>query len=205
MNLRDRLRRYWYQHRLRDPAYAFLFGEEHPDERVVIDCETTGLDPATDELLSVAALPVRGDRILTSRALRLTVRPEGRISEEAIHIHQLRHRDVAEGLSPREAMDRLLHFVGTRPLVGYYLEFDVAMIEKYVRPWLGIRLPNRRLEVSAIYHDKRIGLIPQKPVDLRLNTILDELRIPRLGEHDAYNDALMTAMAYVKLGHLKRI
>jgi hypothetical protein len=28
----------------------------------------------------------------------------------------------------------LLHFIGGRPLVGYYVDFDIAMLDKYVLP-----------------------------------------------------------------------
>ncbi len=205
MALWRRLRNLWWRQKLAESRFGYLFDPEPAGEWVAIDCETTGLDPGRDELLSVAAIPGSGDCIHTSRALRLVVRPEGPVDEHSITIHRLRPRDVAGGIRPREALERLLPLIGSRALVGYYLEFDVAMLERYLRPWLGIGLPNRRVEVSALYHDKRIGLIPQKPVDLRFNTILDALDIPRLGEHDAYNDALMTAMAYVKLGHLRRV
>ncbi|WP_456485657.1 hypothetical protein [Hydrogenimonas sp.] len=89
-------------------------------------------------------------------------------------------------------------------MVGYYLEFDVAMLNKYARRLLGIALPNRQIEVSAIYYDKKIGTIPQGHVDLRFDTILSDLDIPRLGKHDALNDAIMTAMIFLKLKHWKK-
>ena len=39
-------------------------------------------------------------------------------------------------------------------------------------------------------------------VDLRFDTILKKLDIPILGKHDALNDALMTAMIFLKLAYL---
>ena len=39
-----------------------------------------------------------------------------------------------------------LHFVGGRPLVGYFLEFDVAMIDRNVLRFIGIELPNVKRE-----------------------------------------------------------
>ena len=96
-------------------------------------------------------------------------------------------------------MERFLNFIGSQPLVGYYLEFDVAMIERYVKPWLGIKLPNKQIEVSGIYFDKKIALIPQGNIDLRFDTILQNLKIPNMGQHNAVNDAIMTAMIFLKL------
>ena len=73
------------------------------------------------------------------------------------------------------------------------------MINKYVKPKLGITLPNKILEVSAIYYDYKIEKIPQANIDLRFNTIMNELKIPSFGKHDAYSDAIMTAMIFLKL------
>jgi len=83
--------------------------------------------------------------------------------------------------------------------VGYYLEFDVAMVNKYLRPKLGIVLPNVQVEVSALYYDYKIGRIPQGNVDLRFDTIMKELDLPLMAKHNALNDALMTAMMFLKL------
>lgn len=189
--------------RLKDPAYGFLFGPEHPDEVVVFDCETSGLDPRKAELLSLAALRVRGGRILTSHALEMVIRPQAAIDQEAIKVHRLRNVDVESGLEARAAINRFLHFVGTRPLVGYYLEFDVAMVNGVLKPWLGITLPQRQVEVSALYYDMRTrrtrGETYTGMVDLSFDVIMTDLDLPRRPAHDAFNDALMTAMMYVKL------
>ncbi|MPN49000.1 hypothetical protein SDC9_196613 [bioreactor metagenome] len=98
-------------------------------------------------------------------------------------------------------MKKFLEFVGNRPLVGYYLEFDVSMMNRMIKPWLGVTLPNRQIEVSGLYFDKKIALIPQGNIDLRFDTILKDLNIPRMGQHNALNDAIMTAMVYIKLQH----
>lgn len=188
--------------RLKDPAYAFLFEPDTSGELVCFDCETSGLDPRTAELLSIGAVTIKDNRVLASRRLELIVRPERRIAADAIKVNRLREMDVADGLPVREALDAFLRFVGGRPLVGYYLEFDIAMVNKYLRPWLGIGLPHRQTDVSALYYDSRIkslGTHYNGNVDLRLSTILETLALPEREAHDAFNDALMTALVYVKL------
>lgn len=191
--------------RLKDPAYAFLLEAEAPDEVVVLDTETTGLDRKRSEILSLAAIRIRGDRLLTGSSLRLTVRPSGEIGDACIAVHRLRPMDVAAGLSATDAVARFLRFIGTRPLVGYFLEFDIAMVERVMRPWLGIGLPNRRIEVSALYYDRvmadrsNVDAHYTGDVDLRFDRILAALDLPVLPAHDAYNDAVMTGLAYIKL------
>ncbi len=51
---------------LANKSYAFLFEPGPQDEVVSVDCETTGLDPRRDEIISVAAIKICGDRILSS-------------------------------------------------------------------------------------------------------------------------------------------
>lgn len=186
--------------RLKDADYAFLFEPGPPDEVVSIDCETTGLDRRRDDIVTVAAIKIRGARILTSEKFEAVVRPSARMNPEAIKVHRLRERDVATGLAMAEVLPRLLRFIGGRPLVGYYLEFDVAMIERYVKRWLGIRLPNPRVEVSSLYYGlKYADAPPGTHVDLTFESMRRDLDVPALNAHDAYQDALMTAMMYLTL------
>jgi len=189
--------------RLRDPAYAFLYEAGPPDEAMAIDCETTGLNPRRDDIVSIAAVPIRGARILASQRYEAIVRPQAKLKPDAIKIHRLREADVASGRPIADVLPELLRFVGGRPLVGYYLEFDVAMLDRHVRRQLGIRLPNPRIEVSALFYERKYGDAPPgTQVDLSFAAMLADLGTPLLNQHDAYSDALMTAMAYVKLRDL---
>lgn len=179
--------------------FAPLFARDEGTEVVALDTETTSLDPAKAEVVAIGAVKIQGNRILTSDGLNLLVKPSGPIPPEGIPTHQLLQRDLTHALEPEEALRRLFHFIGPRPLVGYYLEFDLAILNRMARQLFGLRLKNRQIDVSRLYFDKKIGRVPQKPIDLRFNTILDALKLPRLGRHDAWNDAIMTAMIYQKL------
>jgi DNA polymerase-3 subunit epsilon len=53
------------------------------------------------------------------------VRPDANMQVEAIKVHRQRHIDVAQGSLIWKALPRFLHFVGGRPLVGYYVDFDI--------------------------------------------------------------------------------
>lgn len=196
--------------RLRDPAYAFLFAPEHPSEVVVIDTETTGLDRRRSDIISLAAIPIRGNCLLLSHRLELLIRPSATMAHAAVTVHGLRPMDLTDAMPPREAISQFLHFIGTRPLVGYYLEFDIAMINRVMRPWLGVGLPNRAIEVSALYYDhimrERLSrdALYTGTVDLGFARILAALDLPALPAHDALNDALMTGLIYLKLTAARR-
>lgn len=201
----ESLKRNWNRRGLNDERYASLFEPYEGDEAVVFDTETTGLNPKRDEILSIGAVKVKGDKILTSQSFEIYLKPSNEISVESIKIHHIRPCDLEHALTPLEGVQKFLEFIGNRPLVGYYLEFDVAMVNRLVKPWLGVTLPNRQIEVSGLYFDKKIALIPQGNIDLRFDTILESLHIPRMGQHNALNDAIMTAMVYLKLQHITKL
>jgi hypothetical protein len=58
---------------------------------VALDCETTGLSVRTDEIISIAAVRILGNRVMTSERIELLVRPERRrVSAESVRVHHLR-------------------------------------------------------------------------------------------------------------------
>jgi DNA polymerase III subunit epsilon len=119
---------------------------------------------------------------------------------DSVRIHQVRESDLAEhGLPPREVARRVLDFIGPRPLVGYYLEFDVALLNRLVRPLIGIPLPNEQIEVSGLYYDHKHKQTPNAHIDLRLAALMADLGLPERKAHNPVNDATMAALAFVKL------
>ncbi|MDD5406062.1 MAG: 3'-5' exonuclease [Sulfurovaceae bacterium] len=193
------------QKKLKDPKWNFLFDKNINDECVVFDTETTGLNPKKDNIVSIGAIKIRGNKILTNEAFHVFVKQDNLISKDSIKVHKIRNCDLKDAMELKDAIDMFLNFIGNRTLIGYYLEFDVAMINKYIKPMYGITLPNDKKDVSAIYYDKKKELIPQGNIDLRFDTILKNLSLPKLQGHDALNDAFMTAMMYLKLQNIDSI
>ena len=197
------LKREWLFYHLGDERFRFMWDPPPPDEWVALDCETTGLNVHSDQIISLGAVRIAGNRIVTSERLELLVRPSRRIRADSVRVHGLREQDVAEGIEPEEAMMRLMRFVGSRPLVGYYLEFDVAMIDRAIFPMLGLGLPQPKIEVSAMFYEyKSRQLLPYQHggnIDLRFATMMRELDLPLRAAHDALDDAVMAALAFLKL------
>ncbi len=190
--------------KLKSAEFNFLFDEDKTGEYIVFDTETTGLNPKEDEILSIGAVKIKGNKIITSETFEVYIKNSKEINAKSIEIHGIRECDLQNATNVEEAISEFLYFIGSRPLIGYYLEFDVAMINKYIKPMLGIVLPNKMIEVSEIYFEKKITLIPQGNIDLRFDTILQNYDIPNMGLHNAVNDAIMTAMIYLKLTTAKK-
>ena len=203
------VKREWLLFHLADTEFRFMFDQPPEQEWVALDCETTGLNVRTDEIISIGAVRIVGNRIMTSERLELLVRPERGVSAESVRIHRLRERDLAEGLPIDEAMKQLMRFIGSRPLVGYYLEFDVAMLNRAIWPLLGLGLPQAKIEVSRLYYDYKFKQLPayqqqdNADIDLRFVTLMNDLGLPQRDAHDALNDAIMAALAFIKLRQLQ--
>ena len=110
----------------RGQSYRFLFKKPPPGEVVAFDCETTGLDVAKDDIITIAAVLIKGDQIILREKFEVLVRPDAIIKPDAMKkVHRLREADVENQLPIRKILRDFLLFIGSRPLVGYYLEFDI--------------------------------------------------------------------------------
>lgn len=166
----------------------------------------TGTNPKTCHLLSVAAVPIRQqDQILTidtQNALSIICRPPLMPTADSIVVHGLRPTDVESGVTYEAMLQKLLPLIGSRPIVGFCVDMDMAFINAIAKPYLGISLPNKQLDVSLIEQSiaQKKSKVPEFIAPRKhLNDLIDEFKLPRLPPHDALNDAVMTAMVFCHL------
>lgn len=188
------IKREWSQRQLADPQWAFLWEAPPPGEWVALDVLASGRDAAHDRLLAVAAVRVAADCVLVSQRLELNLAPAG--------------ADAAgQADAERSAMAQLLQFIGPRPIVGYYLDFDLALIERAAQPMLGTGLPQPRIDVSALFHDWKFRQLPPYQqqgavtIDLRWATLLRELGLPERESDTPLDHAVQAGLAFVVLRH----
>lgn len=193
------LRRWLERRRHGHGPHAALFAPPPPGEWVAIDLETTGLDPRCDAILALAAVPGQGHRLKLSERLDVVVRSDSPRITEAIRHHRLRPDDVAAGVALEEALDRLLALIGSRPLVGYCIGFDLAMLDRALRPRLGFGLPNPRIDVQRSFAAWRRRSHPELEPDLRFEAIARALDLPMPDRHTALGDAVVAGLMHIRL------
>lgn len=97
---------------LKDERFASLFDKNVPeDECVVFDTETTGLDKRRDSIISIGAVKVKQNKILSNEALNILIKQDCLINKESIKIHMIRNCDLEEAVDIKEAMEEFL-FLG---------------------------------------------------------------------------------------------
>ncbi|GGY33362.1 3'-5' exonuclease [Bacterioplanes sanyensis] len=201
--------RYWLRRQLPgflppEGRWRHLADPYDGDEVVVLDCETSVFDKRKGELLSVAAVVVKGQEIQLSQALDLTVKSTAKTDENAVRVHYLRREDRHLGVSSAEAIEKVLDFVGNRPICGFYIEYDRAILNRYIKRLYNFKLPNRFIEVSEIYVNQKRRYIPELQLDLTFEGLAKDLQVPVIERHTAIGDVISTALMYIKLTQFKR-
>ncbi|MCR9987532.1 MULTISPECIES: 3'-5' exonuclease [Vibrio diabolicus subgroup] len=193
------LRRKYWHYKLKGSPYQSLFCTPDKTEYVSLDCETTSLDPNRAELVTIAATKIIDNRIITSQPFEVRLRAPQSLDSGSVKIHRIRHQDLVDGISEKEALLELLDFIGNRPLVGYHIRYDKKILDLACQRQLGFPLPNPLIEVSQIYHDKLERHLPNAYFDLSLDAICKHLELPIQDKHDALQDAISAALVFVRL------
>ena len=126
----------WNKKKLTNLKYSYLFDPCLENEYVSLDCETTGLNPNKDEILSIGAVIVKGNKILMRDTFNIFVKPSSKIAEASIKIHQIRPIDLVNAVDSKVAITQLLDFIGSRTIIGYYIKFDMTIISKYTKKYI---------------------------------------------------------------------
>jgi len=195
----DAMRRWWLRSRHGDGVWAALLQPAPADEWVSLDVETTGLDPQHDHILSLAAVPVRGGRVLLSERFERRIRPDRGFDIESIRHHHITPDEASGGMSVTPAVREFLLWVGPRRLLGYHLAFDLAMLAPHVTALTGFALPNPRVELADAFAVRSRRARPDVPPNLDFRHISDALGVPVLARHSALGDATTVALCWLAM------
>jgi DNA polymerase-3 subunit epsilon len=165
-----------------------------------LDLEMTGLDPRTDEIIAIGAVPIEDGRVLLGQSLYTLVRTTKRSDPNAVVVHKLRVADLADAPTLDEALDTLLGLMAGRVPV-----FHTAQVE---RAFLKPLFARRRVRLPAAADTEVLG---RRWVRERTGEVLSWISLNqlagRLGQsaevpHHALGDAITTAQAFIALATL---
>lgn len=96
---------------------------------VVIDIETTGLDPATSEIIEIAALKYEVGEV--SQVFQTLVKPHQTIPKNIIRLTGITNEMVSSAPEIHDAIENLKEFVQASVIVGHNVEFDLSFLRRY--------------------------------------------------------------------------
>jgi DNA polymerase-3 subunit epsilon len=171
----------------------------------VIDLEMTGLDPASGEIISYAAVTVSGGTVRFDDERYQLVRPKRMPDWDTIRIHGLREVDLEEAPTLDEIGDGLLEALTGRPIVAHVAAVERTFLAAALSQF-GTELRNPVIDTAVLDH--RLRRLRNRPPARRdpvgLSDMVRSLGLPVHRPHHADGDALTTAQAFIALAtHLE--
>ena len=164
---------------------------------VVLDTETTGLDPAAGHrLVEIACLELH-NRVPTGNQYQAYLNPERDMPEEAFKIHGLSGEFLADKPRFAQVVEDFIAFVGDAPLVIHNAEFDLkfinAELRRLERPAIG---PNHKVIDTIAIARRRF---PGSPASLDALCRRFEIDNSARTLHGALLDCELLAEVYLEL------
>jgi DNA polymerase-3 subunit epsilon len=118
---------------------------------IVLDTETTGLDPATGHrIIEICCLELE-NHVPTERVFHTLLHPERDIPEESARVHGITLEKVQDAPLFADIVDDLLAFIGDSPLVIHNAEFDIRFLNaEFARLDLPSLPPSRAIDTIAL-------------------------------------------------------
>ena len=185
-----------------------LFKGKQPEARrwIVLDVETSGLNPHSDRLLAIAAVALDVSpyferiAIVIGDSYEAVLKQDLPSSKDNILIHRIGAQAQADGRPPIEVLEEFRSWLGDCPLLAFHSAFDEAMLSR-AYALAGLKpLQNEWLDIEPLA--KITGVNPSLRA---LDDWLGYFGIECAVRHQAAADTFATAELLMRLWpYLKR-
>ena len=160
---------------------------------IAFDVETTGLNPAENEIIEIGALKVREGKV-AERFMEL-VRPLSPVSPSITALTGITNQMVSSARSRHDVISDFLAFCGEDVLIGHNVSFDYSFVKTSAA---AVGLPFEKSGIDTL----KIAQKVHKDLESRsLESLCRYYHIENRSAHRAYHDALATAKLYQTLAH----
>lgn len=156
---------------------------------VVLDLETTGLDPRQDEIIEVAAIRVRNH--VVAEQFTSLVKPQYPIDEFITELTGITNEMLQDAPDITTVLPALRSFIGSDIILGHNVNFDINFIydkseslglEDFSNDYIDTMRMSRRLYPEERHH--------------RLQDLVDRLKVGKAVAHRAMADTEQTKACY---------
>ena len=160
-------------------------------EYIVIDIETTGLNPLTDDILEIAALHIKNGSVTDSFSEFVY---SDKINAKSMEINHITPARVANARKCPEVLKDFANFISDLPLIGHNICFDLNFIRA------NISIDNSFDDTCALSKrylcDGKYGI---RLENCKLPTVCAALNISFVPNHRALDDCKCTFECYEKI------
>ncbi|ABD05109.1 DNA polymerase III, epsilon subunit [Rhodopseudomonas palustris HaA2] len=163
---------------------------------IVLDTETTGLDPLRgDRLVEIGCVEIY-NRMPTGQVYHQYINPERDMPAEAFAVHGLSSEFLADKPVFAQVADAFIDFIGDAPLVIHNASFDIGFINAELARLSRAAIPRERLVDTLLLARRKHPGVSNRLDDLCSRYAIDNSRRTK---HGALLDAELLAEVYIDL------
>jgi DNA polymerase-3 subunit epsilon len=117
---------------------------------IVLDLETTGLNPAKDQMIAIGAVAINNNGIPLGDQFDLILRRPELDIRKTVLIHGIGPEALTDGHETEDALLHLLDWMNGDPILAYHSAFDQKFLEKTLRAELGYGENHIWLDVAEL-------------------------------------------------------
>ena len=160
------------------------------NEYIVLDLETTGLDPINDKIIEIGAVKIQNNKIVDE--FSTFINPDVSIPEHISKLTNIFDKDVINAPSLEQVTSELEDFIDSLSIVGQFISFDMSFLYEN-----NIRFPNPVIDTR----DLAMILLPTLS-SYSLAKLVTHLEVDNTNPHKALSDAKATANVFIKLKNM---
>jgi len=163
---------------------------------IVLDTETTGLDPLRGDRLVEIGCVEMFNHMPTGQFYHVYINPERAMPQEAFAVHGLSTEFLADKPLFAAVADEFLAFIGDAPLIIHNASFDIGFINMELDRIKRAAIPRERLVDTLLLARRKHPGVSNRLDDLCSRYAIDNSRRTK---HGALLDAELLAEVYIDL------
>ena len=179
-----------------DSCYTAEFLRAYDDEEIVVfDTETTGLDVFNDDIIEIAAIRIKGGEVV-GEPLDLYIETDKPIlpmlGDKENPMYAIYHKKMVTGelLTPEDALQRFLAYVGTSPILGHNANYDYNILDNNLQRYCNDTMQAH--ENRCFDSLKLIRLLAPSLHSYKLESLLETFHLAGINSHQAIDDVKAT-------------
>ena len=179
-----------------ESCYTAEFLRAYNEEEIVVfDTETTGLNVFQDDIIEIAAIRIKGGEVV-GEPLDLYIETDKPIlpmlGDKENPMYAIYHEKMSTGelLSPSDALQRFLAYVGTSPILAHNANYDYNILDNNLQRYCKDTMQAH--DIRCFDSLKLIRLLAPSLHSYKLESLLETFQLAGVNSHQAIDDVKAT-------------